>query len=200
MTILHRLKAISRDQQGFTLAEIVIAIAITALIGSAVATATYQVVNINSSSTNHQIAITQVQNAVHSISRDAQQAQYTIPKDSAGDPLPLDTVPIGSTKISFDLIAPDKIVIEWIEWDMTDKEITYSVVNGSLQRTLSIYVNDVLTEQTSTYVANNISAFSGNWDTDLNSKVLTVTITATVNVPKPSIETRTFQIKPRPAQ
>ena len=182
----RRLRAISRYQQGFTLAEIVIAIAITALIGSAVATATYQIVNINASSTNHQIAITQVQSAVHSISRDAQQAQYIIPKDVL-----LDTpVPMVDGVISFnlfDVIPPDKdkIVIEWTEWDMTHKEITYEIVNGSLQRDLSI-------------VANNISALSGNWNT--LTKVLTITITATVNAPKPSIETRTFQIKPRPAQ
>jgi prepilin-type N-terminal cleavage/methylation domain-containing protein len=197
MMTSHRLGAIGRDQKGFTLVEIVIAIAITAVIGSAVATATYQVVNISSSSTNHQIAITQVQSAVHSISRDAQQAQYIIPKDVF-----LDTpVPIVGGVISFnlfDVIPPDKdkIVIEWTEWDMTHKEITYAIVNGSLQRVLS--VNGGAPEVTS--VANHISALSGSWNTNSNSKVLTITITVTVNAPKPATETRTFQIKPRPAQ
>ena len=189
MMILRRLRVINRNQRGFTLAEMLVAMAISALIGSAVAGATYQVVNINATSTNHQIVIDQVQNAVNSVSRDAEQAQYITRTDGGGALLP-NVAGVNS----FDLVTTNKIIFEWTEWDNTLKEITYVVVNGRLQRGLK--VNGVLTS--TTYVASNISIASGTWNT--STKVLTVTIESQITAPKLATETRTFQIMPRPAK
>jgi prepilin-type N-terminal cleavage/methylation domain-containing protein len=196
MMILRRLRVINCNQKGFTLAELLVAMAITALIGSAVATATYQVVKVNALSTNHQIAVSQVQNAVNSISRDTQQSQQVIPKSSADIALPLDTIPVGSTTISYNLITGNIFQVQWINWDgNTTYQVTYSVdSNGTLKRLLKI--NGTLTSTTS--VAQNIKIASGNWDT--YARVLTLQITAIVGASNPATETRTFQIIPRPAQ
>ncbi len=192
MMILRKLRTIHCAQRGFTLIEILAALAITALIGSAAATATYQVVRINASSTNRQIAITQVENAVHSISRDAQQAQYIIPKDITNNALPMDAI---TKEISFNLITGDKLTLKWIGWDNNKNEITYTVVNGIMQKTITI--NDVLTA--TMHVADNISTASGSWKTD--TKVLKLQTKSIVGAgASQTDETRTFQIIPRSAK
>jgi prepilin-type N-terminal cleavage/methylation domain-containing protein len=193
MMTLRKLGTINRAQRGFTLIEIVIAIAITTLIGSAAATATYQVIRINASSTNRQIAITQVENAVHYISRDAQQSQDVIPNGPTvvNDPI--------SKIISYNLITEDTLKLKWTSWDIDNhnhkNEVNYAVVDGVLQKTTKID-NDLPNTIT---VANNISAASGTWKTD--AKVLTLQIQAMVGTGASQTgETRTFQINPRPAQ
>jgi len=187
MMKMRRTRTINRNQRGFTLVELLIAIAISVVIGSAVGGAAYQVFNINAASTNHQIVINQVQNAVNSLSRDAEQAQYIVPKNSSDIPLPLGT--------EFKLVEnADQLTLNWTDWDNTRTEIIYTVVNGILQRTLK--VNGGQTSQTN--VANNISVASGSWN--LSTKVLDVTIESRITAPKPAAETRTFQIMPRSAK
>ena len=80
------LRIFHRNQKGLTLVELLIAIAITAVIGTAVATASYQIFKVNVRSTNHQIAVAQVQNATNAINRDAQQAQNVFPMDNNNNP------------------------------------------------------------------------------------------------------------------
>jgi len=175
-----------RKQDGFTLAELLVAITITALIGAAVATATYQAVVVNAKSTNHQKAIVQVQNGVNSISRDAEQGQQIIPQSSTGTPLPLDSLPTGSKKISFNLVTGNKLVIKWMDWSNTLHQVTYTVDgSGALKKD-------------NTIIANNITVASGNWDT--YSKTFSFQIRASVGTKNTAIETRDFQINPRSAQ
>ena len=69
-----------------TLVELLIALVITAVIATAVGTASYQIFKVSVRSTNHQIAVAQVQNATNAISRDAQQAQNIIPMDHNNNP------------------------------------------------------------------------------------------------------------------
>lgn len=190
----YKLKEINKNCQGFTLVELLAAIVITALIGSATATAVFQVFRINSSSTNHQIAISQVETTVNSVSRDAQQAQVVVPKDAAGVALPMNPVPT----ISFNLGTGHKLTVKWTDWDNSQKEVTYSMVSNTLQRDFRVYVNGIQTEQKTTTIASNISVASGNWNT--NTKVLTFRIAAQVGTSNPATETRTIQITPRPAQ
>jgi prepilin-type N-terminal cleavage/methylation domain-containing protein len=200
--IPHRLRVINWDQKGFTLLELVIAMAITALIGSAVGTATYQVVKVNTLSSNHQIAVSQVQNAVNSISHDAQQAQQVIPQDALGNALLLDTVPVDSTLISFDLSSGEKLMVKWVDWDgNVTNEVTYTIVNGTLRRDIALYVNGSLPEKKTMTIANNISTpdvlqpVHCNWDTYM--RTLTFQMQVVVGT---TTETRTFQILPRPVQ
>jgi prepilin-type N-terminal cleavage/methylation domain-containing protein len=170
MTAFKR-KVVHYDQRGFTLAELLIAIAITALIGAAVATAVFQVFRINASSTNRQIAINQVEVAINSISRDAQQAQQISP----------------ATGVPF--------TMQWTTWDNHTNVVIYSLSGTNLQRTITIDSGSPST----TIVANYITVASGTWNT--STKVLNLTLRVTVGTgSSPQYEERTFQINPRSAQ
>ncbi len=185
----RKLSVFIRIQVGFTLIEIVVAIALTSLIGTAVATATYQLIKVNAKSTNHQLAVSQVQNAVNSISRDAQQAQNIIPR-YANNAL----IPISSNQIAFNLIndsttgTPDKLELKWVAWDNTVNDVIYTISSGTLKKNSLI-------------VATNVTAASGNWD--VYARTLTLTIVASVpntTATNKVTEQRTLQIIPRPAQ
>lgn len=192
MMILHKLRTVNRIQQGFTLVEILVAIAVTGVIGAAVGTLAFQTVNINASNTNRQIAITQVENAVHYVSRDTQQAQYIIPTDITDIALVVDPI---TNEVSFDLVAGDKLALTWIAWDNTKNEILYTVVSGTLQKTTTINSSFISTVN----IADNMSIASGTWN--VNTKVCSFQIEATVGVGRSQkAESRTFQIIPRSVQ
>jgi prepilin-type N-terminal cleavage/methylation domain-containing protein len=199
---LHKIRTVMSRQKGITLVELLIAVAITAVISTAAAAGIYQAIRINSSSSNHQIAIIQAQNAVQYFSRDAQQAQQVIPEYNTGAAKPLDTSPPATTLISFDLSTGDKIMFQWMTWDSHLYQITYSLINGALQKTTvidgipsgpSIVANNIINSSTGGDV-------SGNWNTA--TKILSITtLKATVGTGASQISAvRTFQIDPRPAQ
>ena len=199
---LHKIRTVMSRQKGITLVELLIAVAITAVISTAAAAGIYQAIRINSSSSNHQIAIIQAQNAVQYFSRDAQQAQQVIPEYNTGAAKPLDTSPPATTLISFDLSTGDKIMFQWMTWDSHLYQITYSLTNGFLQKTTvidgipsgpSIVANNIINSSTGGDV-------SGNWNTA--TKILSITtLKATVGTGASQISAvRTFQIDPRPAQ
>ena len=195
----NKIRDINHVQQGFTLIELLIAIAIAALICVAVAEVTVQVERVNASSSNRQVAVVQVQNAVQSISRDAEQSQQVIPQYYPSDlALPLDTTPAGTTLITFSLSSTpaEQIMFQWFTWDNNLDQITYTLTNGILKKTTMI--DSVQTG--SLQVASNIINISGNWDTKM--KVLSITtLEATVGTgTSQRSETRTFQINPRSAQ
>ncbi len=93
-------------EKGFTYIELIVALAIIALIGSATATTTIQVLRLTVRNNEHMTAVRQVQNAGYWISRDAQMAQSIITDN---------------------LTPPDFLVLNWIEWDYTD-DLTYHSV------------------------------------------------------------------------
>ena len=199
---LHKIRTVMSRQKGITLVELLIAVAITAVISTAAAAGIYQAIRINSSSSNHQIAIIQAQNAVQYFSRDAQQAQQVIPEYNTGAAKPLDTSPPATTLISFDLSTGDKIMFQWMTWDSHLYQITYSLINGALQKTTvidgipsgpSIVANNIINSSTGGDV-------SGNWNTA--TKILSITtLKATVGTGASQVSAvRTFQIDPRPAQ
>lgn len=208
MIKLPELRSISRSEQGFTLVEILVAIVITALIGSAVAVSTSQVFHIDAVSMNHQIAITQVENAVHYISRDAQQAQQIIPMDSLNVALPQDWDVINNKvleTISFDLINGDpddpadaghKLQIEWTDWDNNTNKVTYLVVNGTLQKTTIINEGAPSTIR----IADSISQAAGTWNPTGKILILGTLQTTIGTGTTQRQETRTFQIIPRSAR
>jgi prepilin-type N-terminal cleavage/methylation domain-containing protein len=178
---LRILRSINRTQKGFTLIEILIAIAITAIIGSGVAVGTYEIVHVNASSTNRQVAITNVENAVHYISRDAQQAQIISPANS--------------------FLSGASLTLQWITWDIYNNTnhtnvVTYSLSGTNLIRTSTIDGGGA----TTTTVAKFITTAFGTWNE--SAKLLTFTnITATVGAGASVVsETRTFKIIPRSAQ
>ena len=95
-----------QGEKGFTAIELLVAITIIALIGSATATATFQVFKGTERSNNHMTAVRQVHNAGYWISRDAQMAQ-SVTTDN--------------------LTPPDFLVLSWTERDYADEPTYHSV-------------------------------------------------------------------------
>lgn len=93
-------------EKGFTLIELIVAVAIIALIGSATATATLQVLRVTGRNNEHMTAVRQVHNIGYWISRDAQMAQ-SVATDN--------------------LTEPDFLVLNWTEWNYADDPIYHSV-------------------------------------------------------------------------
>jgi prepilin-type N-terminal cleavage/methylation domain-containing protein len=195
------LRILHIDQKGLTLVELIVAIAITALIGSAVAVASFQLVKVNARSTNHQFAVSMVQNGVNSISRDIAQAQNINPMNYNNIAITVN----GSNQIVFDLTKNpngDKLELKWVAWDNTTKhnttnDVIYTVVNKVLQKTITITIDNGIPSTITMVVANNITTASGNWNT--YTRTLTLTIRADVGTSNTGTEIRTLQIIPRPA-
>ena len=82
--MLFRIRKILRNQKGFTLVEVLIAIAITAAIGAGLAMAVFEVIQVNAMSNNRMEAIKQVENAFHYIIRDAQMTSPHIDPPTSG--------------------------------------------------------------------------------------------------------------------
>jgi prepilin-type N-terminal cleavage/methylation domain-containing protein len=99
-----------QSQQGFTLIELVIAIAVTGLLGVGVLMAFAQISRVNDSGNAHVVAVKQVENAVHSINRDIQMAQIVTPGDSSGFPVTLSWSTWGDPAAS-PPVAPETIQI-----------------------------------------------------------------------------------------
>ena len=95
-----------RGEKGYTNIELIVALAIIALIGGATAAATFQVFKGTERNNNHMTAVRQVQNAGYWISRDMQMAQ-SVTADN--------------------LTATDFLVLSWTETDYTDDPPYHSV-------------------------------------------------------------------------
>ena len=94
-----------RSEQGFTIVELVVAIAIMSLIGLGAAMTIFQVINVTGRSNNHLTAVRQVQNAGYWTSRDAQMAEI----------------------ITTDNLSPAELVIlAWTERDYDSDDIYHS--------------------------------------------------------------------------
>lgn len=63
-----------RGQGGFTLVELIVALAITAIIGSVISGAIFQIFNVSAANSNHMKAVKQVENALYYIDRDAESS------------------------------------------------------------------------------------------------------------------------------
>jgi len=82
--MFNRLKKINKNQKGFTLIELIMVIAITALIIGVIAMSISLVFNVSARSDSHMLAVRQVQNAGHWINLDTQMAQ-TVQLDESED-------------------------------------------------------------------------------------------------------------------
>jgi prepilin-type N-terminal cleavage/methylation domain-containing protein len=148
-------KLFHRRQAGFTIIEIMVALAITSIIGLGASAATGQLLNQTSRDENITTASRNVTNAIYWISHDALMAQRI---DGAGG-----------------FPATDDLTLTWTDWDNNTFTASYSIADGVLTRSLDDGVNIA-----STFIAQNISA---NEDlTSCSSVNGTVTLTVTSSV------------------
>lgn len=112
--IFHRLGLINKKQRGFTLVELMLAMALTGIITGAITMTILQVVNSTARTNNHMIAIRQVQNAGYWLSRDVQMAQIVEPTDPDPDGFPL--------------------TLTWTDWGGTVNVVAYTLNGTDLVR------------------------------------------------------------------
>jgi len=113
--ILHRLRLINRNQRGFTLIEVILAVAITGIISGGITMTIFQAFDQNTRGSARMTAVKQLENAIHWISRDARMAQTVEPADPDPDGFPL--------------------TLTWIEWDSNDEyQVVYTLISDKLRR------------------------------------------------------------------
>ena len=109
--MLNKLKLIHRNQKGFTLVGLIMAIGVTGLISGGVTMTMFQMFDHSARSSARMTAIKQLESASLYINRDSQMAQTVAPADPDPDGFPL--------------------TLTWIDWNNNDS-IVLAGLHGSV--------------------------------------------------------------------
>jgi len=171
---MNYFRSIYHKQKGIILLEAIIAIGITGILGIGITSVISQVFNQTIHDSTHLTAINQVENAVHCISRDAQMAiSAQIDEGASGFP----------------------VTFSWVEWDGSTCQVTYSIEENDMQRSLSINGGEPVANTVAQYIDTDVSMTNCQFA----EGALSLKITSTVG--KGSLvtsETAKRQIIPRP--
>jgi prepilin-type N-terminal cleavage/methylation domain-containing protein len=173
--IFRKLGRIVNGQRGFTLIEVIAALAITSLIGVGATAATVQVLNQGTKNSYYTTASRDTMNAIYWISRDAQLAQTVEPYGASGFPLTLG----------------------WTEWDNSNHQVIYTIDidQDKLRRSYSVDGG----EPAETVVAQYINSVSSNTTCEFVDGVLTVKVTSDVGTGSNAVSvTKERHVAPRP--
>lgn len=182
MVIFHQLGLINKNQRGFTLVEILLALLISGFLAVGIIATIIQLFNGSARNSSHMTAVRQVELAGYWISNDAQMAQEVKLDDASGFPL-------------------NSITLTWTDWNEDSNEldgdehtVVYSLegLEGSeLHR--SHYINDLENPVQTAIIARFIDSDQTRcvW----NDIGLVFDVTATV---QGQTETRVYEIIPRP--
>ncbi len=179
--MLHRLKSITKNQTGFTLVELLVALVIATSVVTAATMVIFQVFEGEARSSNHIDAISRVQNAGYRISTDTGMAQtWERTDDEDGFPLTL----------------------YWTEWESNDThEVVYSIEGNTLKRVHSSDAGEetrIFEYILSTHPDTGELITYCEWD-ETNLK-FNFTLTAIVGIgSQQERETRVYEVKPRPS-
>jgi len=161
-------------QAGFTLIEVIAAMAITGLIGFGASIATAQVLTQTTNNNDYTLASRDALNALYWISHDASMAQ-TI-NGTAGFP------------------QTEDLSLSWKGWDNTEYSANYTLENGVLTRIYSIGG-----QVSSTVIASYINSDASLTFCDFDDGILTVTVTSSVGEGDKVVSvTKVRVISPRP--
>jgi prepilin-type N-terminal cleavage/methylation domain-containing protein len=173
-----KMKKLRKGQGGFTLIEIVIAIAIAGLITAGITVAIMQILTINTRASNHMVAVRQVQQAGKEVSKDTLQAQTVNASGTQGFPL----------------------ILSWAEWGTNQTHtVKYELVGPpdevkKLQRTHSINGGNLTVTTVAEYIASNQTSCAPLGVLPAGS-ALSFTVTATLG---DQSETRLYEVERRP--
>jgi prepilin-type N-terminal cleavage/methylation domain-containing protein len=186
--IFPRLGTGHDNQKGFTLLELIIAIAIAGLITAGITMAIMQILTINHRASNHMIAVRQVQQAGKEVSKDALQAQYIVLTDGTGE-YPADT--------NFPL------TLNWTDSEGRVNVVVYNITeDGELKRSHIVDGNATATALpvVAQYIDFSMDPLTTEARTrcewDSVRRLLTFTVTAALGT---ETETRIYEIEPRPS-
>jgi prepilin-type N-terminal cleavage/methylation domain-containing protein len=171
----RRPRAFSNNQQGFSLIEILGALAVASLIMLVVSMANAQVLSQTANNNNYTTASRQTLNAIHWISRDVQMAQT-----------------IGGTD---GFPQTENLMLSWKTWDNSIHSANYSVVNGELIRSYGIDTGT----PTINVVAENINIDEAMTYCSSDNNVIRLTITSSVGEGFQTVDvTKKHEITSRP--
>jgi prepilin-type N-terminal cleavage/methylation domain-containing protein len=169
-----------RTQRGFTLIELIIAVAIAGLITAGITAAIMQILTINTRSSNHMIAVRQVQQAGKEVSKDTLQAQSVNATGTHGFPL----------------------ILTWDEWGTNQTNtVVYNLTDmpGGLKQLTRTHTFNSTDQQTALPIVAEYIDPDQTTCSPLgvlpSGGVLTFSVTATVGTQS---ETRVYEIEPRP--
>jgi len=161
-----------KNQKGFTLIELIVALAIASVIGVAATMTAHQLITIPVISNDSNTAINQVRNAVNWINRDVQSA----------------------TPGSINTTSPKFLSMEQLEWESDTGDWTTHAVNYTLELADKELWRDYDGEP-GILIARYIDTDNTSCSWDSTEKVLTVNITVQAGT---RTEARTFEVKTRP--
>jgi len=159
------------QQAGFTLVELLVAVALIGILLPGITVAVFHVINVSIASSNQMQTLKDVESAIDQMRIDIQMAATISYGANQGFPLTLN----------------------WQEWDNNRNEVKYTLVSGELQRKQTI--NNDTAHATTRTVGRNIDSIAVNSPNGANT--LNITITSRISGYKTAIETRTFEIYPR---
>ena len=172
--MFERIKSIFRGQKGFTAAEILIAVTVASIIGGGVVMSISQVFNTSAQNSDHTVATKHVRNVIYWVRRDAKMSQ-TVQVDAGASGLPL--------------------VLSWDDWDSTQHEVTYALVDDKLMRNHSINSG----APSSMLVAEHINTDPALTHCEYTGGMLIFEVTVTVGVGSRAINvSEEFTVDPRP--
>jgi prepilin-type N-terminal cleavage/methylation domain-containing protein len=180
--MILRLRSGRETQKGFTLIEVIVALAITGLILTSAAMATIQVLKQSTRNNNYTTASRHSMNAIYWVSRDIQMAQVVAPSGDSGFPLTL----------------------LWTEWDNSSHNVTYSIVNNELRRSYYIIGGGAPKENLIAQYINWVPGAASNTTVERvvsdNVVMAEVKVTATVGTGSNAVSvTNEREIVPRPS-
>ena len=184
--MLRKLGIFNKKQKGFTLIEMIVAIAISSAIGGGIVFSIYQTSSYQAIDRARMNCVKQLENAIHYIVQDAQMAQkVTLAEDDDNFPLTL----------------------SWTEWDVSSPEyehiVTYRLTgSGSSELERRHLAYDVSGGEPTTnevnIVARYIESDSAKTNCGYAGNILSLELTATITgFPKEITETREVEIMPR---
>ncbi len=173
-----------RDCRGFTLVELLVALAIGSMLSIGTLGVLNQILVLAPMSENNLVAIRQAQSAGYWIGRDGASAQAITCDNST----PLST--------------GNPLVISYIKWDATKTTISYSVDDNSTLQRQMVVTNELTGAEISRNqirIAENIASITALYsqpDIYNSRKILTLTITTQVGN---ATQTRVYKISPWPS-